>query len=441
MAEESRSSKTTFEDAVLTFFALVLVAQMFQNGKEMLDEKFEFDLEPGQYLVASAALSADTPLGTKVNMPNGGDFFSEPGSGNADGSFAPGTSLEIVGGPEMIDGERWWYVEDPVTGKRGWVPESQLIREGVGGLGPATKLGSKARAIMDADLWEAPGSLMKAGSMKMGEWGELIKGPEDENGSRWWFFDRENSDDDGWVTEAALMLASDSGWKEGSRVKATRDADLFERAGGGQIVGLMQEGDTAKVLGGPVEIGGQYWWLIETKDGAQGWVTESALEDGGAKGWFKGVLAVVVIVGAIVTIVLLGLIIYATIRTNQIRAHEAERIRAAIPKHMEPRKNERWEKVCEHVASDNPNDWRLAIIEADIMLDELITRMGYQGQTLGDRLKQATRGDIQNIDAAWEAHKVRNQIAHTGSDYILTQREAQRVIDLYASVFNEFKYV
>ena len=68
----------------------------------------------------------------------------------------------------------------------------------------------------------------------------------------------------------------------------------------------------------------------------------------------KDILIVVGIVG----------IVYVTIRTNQIRAKETHRIKSAIPKHIEPRKNERWEKIQTHITSDNPNDWRLAIIEA-----------------------------------------------------------------------------
>jgi hypothetical protein len=62
------------------------------------------------------------------------------------------------------------------------------------------------------------------------------------------------------------------------------------------------------------------------------------------------------------------------------------------------------------------------------------------GNTLGDKLKQATRGDFKTLDAAWEAHRVRNQIAHEGSDFILTKHEAKRVIALYETVFEEFKY-
>jgi hypothetical protein len=51
------------------------------------------------------------------------------------------------------------------------------------------------------------------------------------------------------------------------------------------------------------------------------------------------------------------------------------------------------------------------------------------------------KGDFKTLDAAWEAHKIRNAIAHEGSDFVLSQRESKRVIGLYEMVFNEFNYV
>ena len=103
--------------------------------------------------------------------------------------------------------------------------------------------------------------------------------------------------------------------------------------------------------------------------------------------------------------------------------------------------NEKWEKVLEHINSNNPSDWRLAIIEADIMLDELLRSAGYHGETVGDLLKAVEASDMLTLEQAWEAHKVRNRIAHSGSDFDLNEREAKRVIALFESVFKEFQII
>lgn len=103
--------------------------------------------------------------------------------------------------------------------------------------------------------------------------------------------------------------------------------------------------------------------------------------------------------------------------------------------------NEKWEKVIQHINSTNPSDWKLAILECDIMLYDILEKMGYMQESIGDKLKSIEPSDFTNIEAAWEAHKIRNQIAHEGSEFMINEREAKRVIGLYELVFREFEYI
>lgn len=147
----------------------------------------------------------------------------------------------------------------------------------------------------------------------------------------------------------------------------------------------------------------------------------------------------------IISLLLLTGIVYAFIRFRQVVKDEksksqklgTESIREAK---LKEERDERWERVLKHINSDNPNDWRQAILEADTILDEVITRAGYPGETLGEKMRGIERGDIRTIDEAWEAHKVRNRIAHDGAEFGLTRRETLRIIELYRRVFEEFEY-
>ncbi|MES2214144.1 MAG: hypothetical protein V4465_02020 [Patescibacteria group bacterium] len=103
--------------------------------------------------------------------------------------------------------------------------------------------------------------------------------------------------------------------------------------------------------------------------------------------------------------------------------------------------NQKWEKVMTHINSANSAEWKLAIIEADIMLDDLLRACGYHGDSIGDMLKAVEVSDFLTIESAWEAHKVRNRIAHDGSTFELNEREAKRVVALYEAVFKEFKVI
>ena len=107
----------------------------------------------------------------------------------------------------------------------------------------------------------------------------------------------------------------------------------------------------------------------------------------------------------------------------------------------EEKKGDRWEKIVAHANSNNSSDWRLAIIEADIFLEEALRRAGFIGETIGDILKSLNKGDLITLDEAWDAHKTRNRIAHDGSNFDLNERETKRIIALFESVLRELKAI
>jgi hypothetical protein len=107
----------------------------------------------------------------------------------------------------------------------------------------------------------------------------------------------------------------------------------------------------------------------------------------------------------------------------------------------DPELTNRWRKIVELGSSTNENDWRQAIIQADVILDEILDKMGYHGEGVGEKLKAVEKADFQTLDQAWEAHKVRNAIAHEGPDFMLSQHEVRRVINLFQQVFEEFFYI
>ncbi len=139
--------------------------------------------------------------------------------------------------------------------------------------------------------------------------------------------------------------------------------------------------------------------------------------------------------------------VYSFMRFQQIRSSESAYYESKVQEASAAKetkkvyKNDKWERVLAHIASDNSSDWRLAIMECDIILEEMVDVMGYRGDNLGEKLKNVERSDFASIDNAWEAHKVRNLIAHEGSDFALPHREAKRVVELYRLVFEEFKFI
>ncbi|MCA9355448.1 hypothetical protein KC865_02755 [Candidatus Kaiserbacteria bacterium] len=144
----------------------------------------------------------------------------------------------------------------------------------------------------------------------------------------------------------------------------------------------------------------------------------------------------------IVCIIFLILYVYAAVQKNLYYDLRTERLRAQEKLYDEQIRgngtNSRLADIFTHSESDNPNDWKLAIIEADIILDSVLKNRGYAGDSLGERLRSISPSQLGSLNDAWEAHKVRNRIAHDGADYVLTKRMTEETIARYRRVFAEF---
>lgn len=155
--------------------------------------------------------------------------------------------------------------------------------------------------------------------------------------------------------------------------------------------------------------------------------------------------SVLIVFSWIVSFLLIFGLVYAYIRANQLGEQEEEGLklneRLYAELNGESVGNKRWDDVQQHIAADDPQSWRLAIIEADILLEEILEVAGYAGNSIGEKLKSASPTTFATIDQAWRAHKVRNQIAHAGSDFVLTKKIAQDTITQYRMVFEEFGVV
>jgi len=139
---------------------------------------------------------------------------------------------------------------------------------------------------------------------------------------------------------------------------------------------------------------------------------------------------------------LLFVIIYSYLEWKKVKDASDKHIEGLIPvETSEQRENKRWKHVQELIATNNPNDWRMAILEADSMLEDLTIAMKIPGDTLGERLKAIEPSDFLTLQNAWEGHKVRNLIAHQGSTFQLDQRTALNAIKNFEAVFREFEVI
>jgi hypothetical protein len=144
----------------------------------------------------------------------------------------------------------------------------------------------------------------------------------------------------------------------------------------------------------------------------------------------------------IISIIALGGIIFVLFKIISLKRKRIVHlvdflIREEVP---EMRVN-KWDEIQKKIDSENSSDWKMAIIEADSLVDEIIKRVGYKGEDLGERLKNIEPSDFENLQNVWEAHKIRNKIAHEADAFQITKEEAKETLEKYQKALKELRYI
>lgn len=75
---------------------------------------------------------------------------------------------------------------------------------------------------------------------------------------------------------------------------------------------------------------------------------------------------------------------------------------------------------------DEFSSYHLSILNADKLLDKALTERGFGGNTMGERMKNASK-TFSDRNGIWNAHKLRNRIAHE-SDVSVTYDQARSAL-------------
>jgi len=111
-----------------------------------------------------------------------------------------------------------------------------------------------------------------------------------------------------------------------------------------------------------------------------------------------------------------------------------------IPPEFGNKKNKlraKWAKVRNKFESKNESAHKVAIIEADKIIEDLIGRLGYKGGDMSERLDNIPLGQIENVEDLRRAHEIRNRIIHDES-FVLSGAEAEKVFGYYEDFLRYF---
>lgn len=137
---------------------------------------------------------------------------------------------------------------------------------------------------------------------------------------------------------------------------------------------------------------------------------------------------------------LVGFLTFTILEIWQIQPHVRLR-RTHAPKGDHAKKhapafNIEWAKVQSRMKEDTPDHSRLAIIEADALVDEFLRYVGYEGEHMADRLSKLSAAHIKSLNSVWNAHRLRNSLVHSPSA-VVASGEAERAIAAYEAFLKE----
>ena len=92
--------------------------------------------------------------------------------------------------------------------------------------------------------------------------------------------------------------------------------------------------------------------------------------------------------------------------------------------------SKKWKKIIKRLELGTESEAKLAVIEADDLLNEILEKMGYSGESLGEKLKQFKKTILPNLDEVLEVHKIKSDIVHDPS-FRLSFDQAKKLLEVY----------
>lgn len=99
-----------------------------------------------------------------------------------------------------------------------------------------------------------------------------------------------------------------------------------------------------------------------------------------------------------------------------------------------------WDKILARVEAKDEANLKLAVIEADGLVDFLLKRIGYKGETMFERLKSIKPAQLKSLDGLWQAHKVRNRVVHE-PNFKINLNQTEEVIENFKKVLEELEAI
>ncbi len=138
------------------------------------------------------------------------------------------------------------------------------------------------------------------------------------------------------------------------------------------------------------------------------------------------------ILGMILTTLLMIAILILIIRMNifSLKIKSAKSFLFLVSDFEKGKIARQWNTIKDRLRKGQDAELRLAVIEADQLLDSVLKRLGISGSSMAERLEKIRPWQLPNLPDVWIAHKMRNRLVHEPQTKI-TAYEATAAVQIY----------
>lgn len=98
----------------------------------------------------------------------------------------------------------------------------------------------------------------------------------------------------------------------------------------------------------------------------------------------------------------------------------------------------RWKKIESSVSGGNENRYKVAILEADVLVDEVLALAKIPGTNIAERLASSTAYQVENKERLLWAHDIRNRIIRDES-FSIDKELAEKTIATYRDFLSSWE--
>jgi hypothetical protein len=119
---------------------------------------------------------------------------------------------------------------------------------------------------------------------------------------------------------------------------------------------------------------------------------------------------------------------------------DAKDFKRGSPVPLQKKAQKKWRAIKKRIESEKEANWKLAVIEGEEIVEDLLIKIGYQGKDIKRRLEKATESQIPNLKDLFDAVEIYNSIL-ADPDYKLTKEKAKETLSAFEEYLRHLQYL